>query len=187
MKSRVVSQLSHQNICHVFDFGKFGESQNLQYYLVMEYVRGQSLSRLENRLYSKKEKLHTGLALHIAMETLEALDYAHQSANATSGRAMKIVHRDVSPHNVMLSYEGEVKLIDFGLADSDSKVSATEPAVIMGKLAYLSPQQARGAAVDAKTDQFSVAVMLVEDALRQPLLCRAGYNLHVEFGCIRRA
>ena len=157
-EARIVVQLNHRNICHVFDVGVVSE----RYYLAMEYIAGRDLRTVTSTVSEQGGVLAPGLALHCVCEVLEALDYAHRHADAATGRPLLLVHRDVSPQNVMVSWEGEVKLIDFGLAASSLKIEQTSPNVVMGKLAYMAPEQVRGERVDGRADQFAVAVMLYE-------------------------
>lgn len=157
-EARVVVQLGHANIAHVFDVGRVED----EFYLAMEYVAGQDLRTLHERAIAGGAPLSPPVALHVIGEVLEGLDYAHRRKHPGTGQSLNLVHRDVSPQNVMVSYEGEVKLIDFGLAASRLKVERTEPHVVMGKMAYMAPEQARGDMIDATADQFAVAVMLYE-------------------------
>lgn len=157
-EARVVVQLNHANICHVFDVGCVGQ----EYYLAMEYVAGINLRALFHRAREKKQPLPESIALFALREVLEALDYAHRLVHPLTGQSLRLVHRDVSPQNVMLSYEGETKLIDFGLAASDLKEEHTQGDVVMGKVAYMSPEQARGEPIGAQTDQFAAAVLAYE-------------------------
>ncbi|MCC7072336.1 MAG: serine/threonine protein kinase [Deltaproteobacteria bacterium] len=157
-EARIVVQLNHRNICHVFDVGVVSE----RYYLAMDYIAGRDLRTVTSTVSEQGGVLAPGLALHCVCEVLEALDYAHRHADAATGRPLLLVHRDVSPQNVMVSWEGEVKLIDFGLAASSLKIEQTSPNVVMGKLAYMAPEQVRGERVDGRADQFAVAVMLYE-------------------------
>jgi serine/threonine protein kinase len=157
-EARIVVKLGHKNICHVFDVGIVGE----RYYLAMEYVAGIDLRAVTQRALEAGAPLAPGIALHVVCEVLEALDYAHRHKDPVSGTPLLLVHRDVSPQNVMLSWEGEVKLIDFGLAASTMKMEQTSPNVVMGKLAYMSPEQVRGERVDGRADLFAAGVMLYE-------------------------
>ncbi len=157
-EARLIVLLTHRNICHVFDAGCFED----QYYLAMEHIDGHELRQVEQWTEGARQGLPVDVALFIVKEVLEALDAAHRMKHPLSGQPLKVVHRDVSPQNVMLSAEGEVKLIDFGLAESSQKLERTAPRIVMGKIAYMSPEQARGEAVDGRADQFAAAVMLYE-------------------------
>lgn len=157
-EARVVVQLSHRNICSVFDVGRASG----RHYLAMELVAGVDLGAVVRRLGEQKQRLDTQIALHVVCEILDALDYAHRLTDARTAESLRIVHRDVSPHNVMISYEGEVKLIDFGLAVSALKGESTAPNVVLGKLSYMAPEQARGEAVDGRADLYSTAVIAFE-------------------------
>jgi serine/threonine protein kinase len=156
-EARLVVKLQHPNICHVFDVGKFDE----QYYVAMEYIEGWTLGAVVAQLVEQRLPTPGDVFIHIVAETLAALDYAHQLADE-SGRPLELVHRDVSLHNVMVDAFGSVKLVDFGIASSRMKVERTAPEVVLGKLAYMSPEQARGQDVDGRSDLFATAVMLYE-------------------------
>ena len=157
-EARTVVQLAHRNICPVLDVG----AVDAQYYLAMELIAGRDLRTIQERAREKQGALPQQLVLHIVGEVLEALDYAHRMVDARTGEPLGIVHRDVSPQNVMVSFEGEVKLIDFGLATSAQKLERTEPGVVLGKLQYMSPEQARGDRIDQRTDIFATGVLLYE-------------------------
>jgi serine/threonine-protein kinase len=156
-EARVVVQLNHRNICSVFDVGKVGMS----YFLAMEYISGRDLRTMQERLTEGGGKLTEAACLHLIMEVLDALDYAHRLTD-DGGTPLHLVHRDVSPQNVMVNFEGEVKLIDFGLASSAVKGEKTEPHLVMGKVAYMAPEQARGDPVDGRSDLFAAGILLYE-------------------------
>ena len=158
-EARLVVHLSHRNICPVFDVGRVKD----RYYIAMEFVSGQDLHTLIERARAYGGRLPEELSLHIACEILEGLGYAHRLANPVTGDPLNLVHRDVSPHNVLVSYEGEVKLIDFGIASSAVKEIKSDPNIVMGKLAYMSAENLRGdGPVDGRHDLLSTAVMLYE-------------------------
>jgi serine/threonine-protein kinase len=161
-EARLVVQLSHRNICQVFDVGRVDAA----YYLGMELVLGRDVRSLQISLVDRGLPLSEAIALHIACEMLEALDYAHRHVDPTTGQPLHIVHRDVSPQNVLINFEGEVKLIDFGLAERGraltAEVVSTGERNVMGKIAYMAPEHARGEVVDARADQFAAGVMLYE-------------------------
>ncbi len=156
-EARIQVQLEHPSIVRVHELGKLGES----YYLAMEYVAGTDLSALQVRLRDAGRRLPVSLACWIAFEVCAALDHAHRRRGA-DGRDLRVVHRDVSPRNVLLSFRGEVKLIDFGIAQAAMRVRPGEERVLRGKLGYMSPEQARGLPVDRRSDVFAVGTLLHE-------------------------
>jgi serine/threonine protein kinase len=151
-EAKVVTKLSHENLVYVFDFG----IHERQGYLAMEYVRGKSITETWNRCAARKDGFPIGLSLYYIGELVSALWYA---ANLDG---LGLVHRDISPSNVMLTYTGGVKLIDFGLAKWKSKVVQTATGVQWGKTSYMSPEQYSGKPVDHRSDLFSAAVILWE-------------------------
>ena len=153
-EARVASRLNHANIVQIFDFGKHEDS----WYIAMEYVRGRSLWDLRKRSRERMTAVPPTLVAHIGSEVARGLHYAHKLK--LSGRPLGLVHRDVTPHNVLLSYEGAVKLTDFGIAKDGSRL--TSPGTLKGKFAYMSPEQARGDEVDARTDVFALGIVLWE-------------------------
>ncbi len=157
-EAKVVVQLNHANVSHVFDIGRIEG----QYYLAMEYVSGISVKRLMARAAELDTTIPEDVALYIARGVLEALDYAHQHTHPFSGEPLHVVHRDVSPQNVLVSWAGEIKLIDFGLALSAMKDEHTATGAVMGKIAYMPPEQARGEDVGPACDQFAAAVVTYE-------------------------
>lgn len=159
-EARLVASLNHSNIAQVFDFGEIDGS----YFLAMEFVHGQPLSKLLRRaVKSGMAGIPLPLALYIATQMCDGLDYAHRHVGG-DGRPMGLVHRDVSPDNVLISYEGQVKVIDFGIAKATSVVEArTSPGTLKGKYPYFSTEQAEGRQdLDARSDIFAVGVVLYE-------------------------
>ena len=153
-EARVASRLNHANLVHIFDFDKHEDT----YYLAMEYVRGHSLWELRRRCQERGVAMPPMLVAQIGMEVARGLAYAHRLTE--NGHSLNLVHRDVTPHNVLLSFDGAVKLTDFGIAKAGS--AATTSGMLKGKFAYMSPEQARGDAVDARTDVFALGVTLWE-------------------------
>jgi serine/threonine protein kinase len=153
-EARVASKLNHPNIVHIFDFDQHGDS----YYLSMEYVRGKSLAELQRRTRERARPLPPILAAQISLEVARGLAYAHKMTD--HGQPLNLVHRDVTPHNILLSYDGSVKLTDFGIAKAGNR--ATTAGMLKGKFAYMSPEQARGEPVDARTDVFALGITLWE-------------------------
>jgi eukaryotic-like serine/threonine-protein kinase len=152
--------LSHQNIARIFELGKLGD----RYFIAMENVFGRDLRALLDRLLDRGESatpLSEELALHVVAQVCEGLDYAHRKTGPT-GEPLNIVHRDVSPQNVLCGYDGAVKLIDFGIAKAMRQGSASHSRVLRGKYGYMSPEQVRGYPLDARSDVFAVGVLLFE-------------------------
>ncbi|NOK06934.1 protein kinase [Myxococcus xanthus] len=158
-EARISATLSHGAIAQVFDFGKVDG----QYFLAMELVEGQPLNRILKRaLRSGYHSLPVPIAVFIAMEMCRGLHYAH-TRSGEKGEPLGIVHRDISPDNVLIGYEGQVKIVDFGIAKARSLRSFnTEPGVVRGKYLFFSPEQARGEAVDARTDVWATGVVLFQ-------------------------
>jgi TonB family protein len=156
-EAKLAAQLSHPNIVHIYDLGKIGRD----YYIAMEYVEGRDLRSLLNTARKKGMRLPLGLALLIAARVASALDYAHRKRDFED-REMGLVHRDVSPQNVLLTSDGDVKLCDFGIAKAVSKASHTQVGALKGKLQYMSPEQAWGRPLDGRSDIFSLGAVLFE-------------------------
>ena len=158
-EAKTTVALSHGNVVQVFDMGKDADGD---YFIAMEYVAGKNLRRFTKRIVERTGKpIDPPLAAFIAAEILKGLDYAHRRTDGT-GRPLGIVHRDVSPHNILISYEGEVKLTDFGIAKAAGKVSHTEAGFVRGKANYMSPEQAAAEPLDGRSDLFGVGVLLWE-------------------------
>jgi serine/threonine protein kinase len=153
-EARVASKLNHPNIVHIFDFDQHADS----YYLAMEYVRGKSLAEIQRRTRDRGKQLPPVLAAQIALEVARGLAYAHRMTD--HGQPLNLVHRDVTPHNILVSYDGSVKLTDFGIAKAGNR--ATTAGMLKGKFAYMSPEQSRGDPVDARTDIFALGITLWE-------------------------
>lgn len=154
---RTLLQLQHGSIAQVFDAGAYGE----EYWISLEFVDGKDLRRLLQRARATGDRLPLELSLFIAIKVLEALGYAHRKKD-DGGRELGLVHRDVSPQNILLSYEGEVKIIDFGLAESKTTVAKNPAEMVLGKLYYMAPEQGRGETVDRRSDLYAVGVVLWE-------------------------
>ncbi len=157
-EARLAIQLRHKNICGVSNVGAV--DGNL--FLVMDYVAGRDLRDILQALADRGLELAARAGLYVLREMLEGLDYAHRFADPRTGAALGIVHRDVSPSNVMVSVEGEVQIIDFGHALSTWKEERTDAGTLIGKVAYMSPEQARGEVVDAQSDVYSAGIVGTE-------------------------
>jgi serine/threonine protein kinase len=156
-EARISALLHHPNIVQVYDFGHVNGS----YFLAMEYLPGKDLSSLMRVLRAAKASVPPCLAAYVAREVAAGLHYAH-TLRAPSGQPLGIVHRDVTPSNIMLLYAGGVKVLDFGIAKASSAVQAAETEGVKGKFGYLSPEQARSADVDGRSDIFGLGVTLWE-------------------------
>ena len=156
-EAKVLSLLKHRNIVQIFDVGLGDDGQ---YFLVMEYVDGVDMGAVQRGNEAKRKRLPFHLALHIGAEVCEALEHAH-SAKAPDGRPMSLVHRDVSPSNVLLSRAGEVKLTDFGIAKR-AESEQTGHGAVRGKFAYISPEQAKNEHIEPRSDVFSVGILMWE-------------------------
>jgi len=158
-EARLSLALVHANIVQVFDVGRADET----YFIVMEFVDGLNLRAILESL--KRQRRHyfpVELALFVTAEALRGLAYAHDKVDPETGRPLGIVHRDISPPNTLISRQGEVKLVDFGLAKATNQVLDTDPGVVKGKFSYLAPEAALGQDVDARSDLYGVAIVLFE-------------------------
>ena len=156
-EAKVLSLLKHRNIVQIFDVGLGDDGK---YFLVMEFVDGKDLGAVQRALEAKRRRIPFDLVLHIGAEICEALEHAHVS-RGPDGKPMSLVHRDVSPSNVLLSRAGEVKLTDFGIAKR-AESDATQGGAVRGKFAYISPEQARNEHLDPSSDVFSVGILMWE-------------------------
>ena len=151
-EAKVVVKLSHGNLIPVFDAGLVGG----ELFLAMDFVEGRDLRAVWNRCAKKQVAFPIDVAVYIVKELCRGLAYAHSFPD------LNLVHRDISPPNVLVSYAGEVKLTDFGLASSTLKLEKTAPGIIYGKVAYMSPEQARGEKLDGRSDMYATGIVLWE-------------------------
>lgn len=156
-EAKVVVRLKHNNIARVYAMGDVGG----EYFLSMEYVQGKTVSRFTKRLRDRKAEMPLGLILLLGERVCQGLQYAHEAKDET-GSPLHLVHRDLSPANVCISYRGDVKIIDFGAAQSTLKEEQTAPRVVIGNLTYMAPEQAKKLIVDGRADVYSCGVMLWE-------------------------
>src|SRR5690349_1677246 len=161
-EAKIALGLNHPNIIQVFDFGAVGDT----YFLAMEYVEGMDLLRLLQEAAKARVRLPYGISAYIVQQLAKGLDYAHRKADEF-GQPLGIVHRDISPQNILLSWDGGVKIVDFGIARA--RDVHEEQGVIKGKFAYMSPEQARGEPVDCRSDVFAAGIVLFELACARPL------------------
>ncbi|AGC46443.1 serine/threonine protein kinase [Myxococcus stipitatus DSM 14675] len=156
-EARISVQLNHANIVHIHELGKHDDT----YFIAMEYVAGRDVRTILERYRRRKEIMPTAQAVFVASKLCDGLDYAHRKKDAR-GQDLHIIHRDVSPQNVLISYEGEVKVIDFGIAKAANRSQKTQAGILKGKFGYMSPEQVRGMPIDRRSDIFAVGVLLYE-------------------------
>ena len=157
-EAKISVELTHANICQVTDLGKISDN----YFIAMEYINGKDLRAILKKCHALKDPLTVPEALHICIELLKGLDYAHRKTDPTTGNALNLIHRDISPQNIMVSYYGDIKIVDFGIAKTEFKLNQTQAGVLKGKFGYMSPEQASGLELDARTDIFSAGIILHE-------------------------
>jgi hypothetical protein len=156
-EAKLAAQLTHPNIVQIFDLGKASGA----YYIAMEYVDGRDLRSLLRRVREYQLPFPEQVAAYIAVKVAQALDYAHRK-RGMNDKELKLVHRDVSPQNIILSSEGAVKLVDFGIAKAATKTTQTMAGALKGKLLYMSPEQALGQPLDGRSDIYSLGLVLFE-------------------------
>lgn len=156
-EAKIAVQLNHRQICQIYELGRLQDS----FYIVMEYIAGKNLLQIQNHFRARKRLMSITQAAFIAENICLGLDYAHRKVD-DNGNAMNIIHRDISPQNILVSYDGEVKVIDFGIARAASKNQQTQVGVLKGKFGYMSPEQAQGIDIDHRSDIFAVGCLLWE-------------------------
>jgi serine/threonine protein kinase len=156
-EAKICGQLNHANICQIFELGRVEDS----HFIAMEYVWGKDVLQIQNRFRKLRSTMKAEMAALIAAKLCEGLDYAHKKKDA-AGRPLHIIHRDISPQNILISYDGELKIIDFGIAKAASRSSKTQAGVLKGKFGYMSPEQVRGLPLDRRSDVFAIGTILYE-------------------------
>jgi serine/threonine protein kinase len=156
-EAKMVASLTHPNIVQIFDLGKLETS----YYIAMEYVHGRDLRSIQRRGEERGFPIPANLCAYVVSRVCAALDFAHRKKD-DQGRPLRIVHRDVSPQNILISFDGEVKLTDFGIAKAATRASTTDKGALRGKLMFMSPEQAWGSPMDQRSDIFSLGVVFYE-------------------------
>ncbi|HWO19396.1 MAG TPA: serine/threonine-protein kinase [Kofleriaceae bacterium] len=181
-EARLSLFLQHANIVQVFDVSKAADGS---YFLAMEYVDGCDLKALIDYEIRNGRSANIALVLHIVIECCKGLHYAHTAEHPETRVPLRIVHRDISPPNVMLSKNGEVKVVDFGLAKANSQLEVTDEGVVKGKFSYLAPETALGLPIDARADVFALGILLWEMLTERRLF--VGETPHDTIELIRRA
>ena len=156
-EGKVACNLKHRNITPVYEFG----IENNQFFLSMEYISGRNLRELIKKVQAYKNKISIPNAIHIIKEVAAGLNYAHNAIDSNTGKPLNLIHRDVSPQNIMLSFDGEIKLIDFGISKI-ADTNLTRAGHLKGKFSYMSPEQAYGEVLDERTDIFCLGIILWE-------------------------
>ncbi|WNG19004.1 serine/threonine protein kinase [Cystobacter fuscus] len=157
-EARLVARLDHPNIVQIFDFGEADGS----YFLAMEYIDGLNLRVLLKRVRAAGERLPVALCAKIVSTACEGLAYAHEFVEPDTGKPLHLVHRDISPDNILVSTHGAVKLADFGIAKAANQLHRTQTGIVKGKASYMSPEQLQGKPLDARADLFALGVVLYE-------------------------
>ncbi len=156
-EAKISVELQHPNVVQIFDFGKSGDN----WYIAMELVEGKDAKGILRRLARRRKLMPTEFAVLIAHEVCKGLDYAHKKTDLR-GTPLNIIHRDMSPSNIIVGYRGDVKVADFGIAKARKSSYTTKDGVLKGKFEYMSPEQARGAEISARSDVFSLGIVLHE-------------------------
>ncbi|PTL78464.1 serine/threonine-protein kinase [Vitiosangium sp. GDMCC 1.1324] len=156
-EAKISVQLNHANIAQIYELGQISNS----YFIAMEYIPGKDMRAIFDRCRKKGEPAPVPLVAFVVSKMCEGLDYAHRK-KTNQGQDLNIVHRDISPQNVLISFEGEVKVIDFGIAKAAGKATKTQAGILKGKFGYMSPEQIRGLPLDRRSDIFAIGVCLYE-------------------------
>lgn len=157
-EAKIAVNLNHGNVVSIYDFGV----EYKQFFLVMEHVEGRNLRQIVNEMKKANVQFTIDQIVYISKEVAAGLDHAHRCIDGGTGRPLNITHRDMSPQNIMVSFEGEVKIIDFGIAKAENQMEATKAGTLKGKFGYMSPEQADGMPIDLRTDIFSLGIVLWE-------------------------
>lgn len=157
-EASIAMNLSHSNIVSIYEFGQVQS----QLFLVMDYVEGRNLRQILNKMKQTNHKFSADQIIYVVKEVAAGLDHAHRSLSSTTGKPLNITHRDISPQNIMVTFEGEVKIVDFGIAKAESQIENTRTGTLKGKFGYMSPEQAEGHPTDLRTDIFSIGICLWE-------------------------
>ncbi|MFL5321178.1 MAG: serine/threonine protein kinase, partial [Myxococcaceae bacterium] len=171
-EARIAARLNHPNLVQIFDLDQAEGS----HYLAMEYVAGEDLRRVDKKARAISTPIPLGLILRIISDAAAGLDYAHKARDA-QGKPLNLVHRDVSPQNILVGFDGAVKLIDFGVAKAAGRMQHTASGILKGKYPYMSPEQADGQEMDGRSDQFALGIVCWE-LLTQQRLFKGESDMH---------
>jgi serine/threonine protein kinase len=157
-EAAIAMNLSQSNIVSIYEFGQ----EKNQLFLVMDYVEGRNLRQILNKMKQSSTQFSPDQIIYAVKEVAAGLDHAHRSLNSATGKPLNITHRDMSPQNIMITFEGEVRIVDFGIAKAESQMENTRTGTLKGKFGYMSPEQAEGLVTDLRTDIFSLGICLWE-------------------------
>lgn len=174
-EARLAARLNHPNIVHTYEVGE----ANGAYFIAMEYLEGQALNKVVKEAVRNQQRVPPEICVRMIADALAGLGYAHELRDY-DGTPLNVIHRDISPHNLFVTYDGHTKLVDFGIAKSDASATETEVGVLKGKVAYMSPEQAMGKRLDARSDLFAMGIVLWELLTHQRLMTgeNAANTLH---------
>ena len=157
-EAKIAINLNHSNIVSIHEFG----IERGQFFLVMDYVEGRNLRQILNKMKKSSLQFSIDQIVYLIKEVAAGLDHAHRTIDGSTGKPLNITHRDMSPQNIMATFEGEAKIVDFGIAKAESQIENTRAGTLKGKFGYMSPEQAEGQPVDLRTDIFSLGIVLWE-------------------------
>jgi serine/threonine protein kinase len=164
-EARLAARLNHPNVVHTYEVGE----HDGVYFIAMEYLEGQALNKIVREAEKREQVIEPAVSARIISDALAGLHHAHTLTDF-DGRPLNIIHRDVSPHNLFVTYEGTTKVVDFGIAKAALSSNETEVGVVKGKVAYMSPEQATGAPIDARSDVFAMGIVLWEMLTQRRLM-----------------
>ncbi len=173
-EAKIAVQLTHRNICQIYELGRLNDS----HYIVMEFISGRDVLAIQNRLRRERRIMSVGMAAYLCRQIACGLDHAHRKC-APDGTPLNIIHRDISPQNVLVSYTGEVKVIDFGIAKAATRSQKTQVGVLKGKFGYMSPEQVKGLPLDRRSDVFALGTLFYE-----MLTCRRLFHGESDFATL---
>ncbi len=157
-EAKIAVNLSHANIVSIHEFGM----DKGMFFIAMDFVEGRNIRQILNKMKKSGVSFSIEQVLFIAKEVAAGLDHAHRCIDANTGKPLNIIHRDMSPQNIMISFEGEVKIVDFGIAKAETQIDSTRAGTLKGKFSYMSPEQAEGQPIDLRTDIFALGIVLWE-------------------------
>jgi len=175
-EAKISVQLTHRNVAQIYELGQLDEI----YYIVMEFVSGRDILAIQNQLRRDKKIMSVGQACYLARQIALGLDFAHRKTGP-DGKPLNVIHRDISPQNILVSYTGEVKVIDFGIAKAATRSNKTQVGVLKGKFGYMSPEQVRGKDLDHRSDIFALGTLFHE-----MLTCRRLFHGESDFAILEK-